>query len=101
MLLSYLAAMGEEILSMPPAPAGDAGTDTAIHNRLLWTGRLGEVALLEPLASPVATLNGVAEAEVRLNDDGHLITAGGREPAILHQYDRIPALRVPLLRALA
>lgn len=100
-MLRYLALMGDEILRTPPPPAGDAGTDTAIHNRLLWTGRLGEVELLEPLASPVATLNCVAEAEVRLNEHGHLITADGHEPAVLHQYDRIPALRSPLLRALA
>ncbi len=86
---------------MEPERAGIGGADTAIHNMLVWTGRLGEPALLEPLNSPIATLNGIDATSVSLSPTGRLLNADGSEPSVLHQYDRLPALRERLLEALA
>jgi hypothetical protein len=90
-----------EILRLSARAAGNGGADTAIHNVLVWTGQLGEVQALETLGSPVATLNGIPEAEVTLSPQGHLLNADGSEPSIVHQYDRVPGLGQALLASLA
>lgn len=87
---AYLELMTEEILRLPAAAARDGGADTAIHNTLIWTDRLGPVHRLETLDSPVATLNGVPEEDVRLSPRGRLLNRDGSEPSVLHQYDRLP-----------
>jgi hypothetical protein len=97
----YLRRFNRELMGLAPAAAGVAGADTAIHNVLLRTGRLGEPCLLEPLQSPVATLNGIPEASVRLSRDGRLLNADGTQPSVLHQYDRLPGLRDSLRSSLA
>jgi hypothetical protein len=97
----YVTLFIGELLRLPPKTAGIGGADTAIHNALLWTNRLTPVHLLEPLASPVATLNGVADADVAISAEGKLLNRDGSEPSVLHQYDRIPAIREGLLRTLA
>jgi hypothetical protein len=98
---TYLREMSSELLRMSPRAAGIGGADTAIHNVLLWTGRFGQVHRLEPLASPVATLTGVEEADVVLSSEGRLLNEDGSEASVLHQYDRLPRLRPGFLRALA
>jgi hypothetical protein len=97
---AYLRLFEQELLSMSPAAAGIGGADTAIHNKLLWTHRLGCVHLLEPLASAVTTCNGIDEAEVRLSPEGRVLNLDGSEASVLHQYDRLPGLRLALLRTL-
>lgn len=98
---NYVRLFNRELLNLSPEGTGIGGADTAIHNMLLWTGRLGEVHRLEPLRSPVATLNGVDETSVRLNASGHVLNEDGSEPSVLHQYDRLPSLRDRLRRTLA
>lgn len=97
----YLRLFSQELLKLPPKAAGIGGADTAIHNMLLWSGRLGQVHALEPLLSPVATLNGIGETEVRLGLGGRLLNVDGSEASVLHQYDRLPGLRLTVLKALA
>lgn len=97
---TYLRLFEQELLSMSPGAAGIGGADTAIHNKLLWTYRLGRVHLLEPLASAVATFNGIDEGEVRLSPEGHILNLDGSDASVLHQYDRLPGLRLALLRTL-
>jgi hypothetical protein len=94
----YLDLMTREILRLSSATARRGGADTAIHNFLVWTDQLGHVEPLETLASPVATLNGIAEDEVKLSACGGLLNADGSEPSIVHQYDRVPGLARALLR---
>lgn len=98
---AYLALMTAEILRLSATAARHGGADTATHNFLLWTNRLDPVRLLETLASPVATLNDVAEGDVKLSPEGKLLNRDGSEPSILHQYDRVPGLAPALLRSLA
>ena len=100
-MLAYLDLMSREILELPSAAARRGGADTAIHNVLLWTGRLGSVQPLETLASPVATLNGIPEDELAIGESGRLLNRDGSEPSVVHQYDRSPSVAPALLRALA
>jgi len=96
-IATYLGLLCAELLRLPAAAARRGGADTAMHNVLLWTGRLGRVELLETLESPVATLNGLSPA---LDSAGRLLNRDGSEPSIVHQYDRVPAITAPLLRSL-
>jgi hypothetical protein len=96
----YLDLMTREILRLSARAAREAGADTAIHNVLLWTGQLGAVEPLETLASPLATLNGISAAEVKLSPRGSLLNTDGSEPSIVHQYDRLPEAAPTLLQAL-
>lgn len=97
----YLCLFAHELLRLPPHRAGIGGADTAIHNVLLWTDRLGQVAPLETLAGPVATLNGIDEGQVRVSAEGRLLNTDGSEPSVLHQYDRLRGVREGLLQSLA
>lgn len=96
----YLDRMTREILQRSGRVTRTGGADTAIHNFLLWTDQLGRVEPLETLASPVATLNGIAEHEVKVGGRGTLLNADGSEPGIVHQYDRVPDLAHALLHVL-
>jgi hypothetical protein len=100
-IANYLEQMTNEILRLSPAQVGIGGADTAIHNVLLWTDRLGSVRRLQTLASPIATLNGVDERDVRLTAGGRVLNADGSEASVVHQYDRLPTVSPKLLRALA
>lgn len=95
----YLRLMREEIVRLSARGAREGGADTAIHNYLVWTGSLGRPRLLETLASPVATLNGVPEHEVALSSEGRVRNRDGSEPSVVHQYDRIRGIASCLLRA--
>jgi hypothetical protein len=97
----YLEQMTGEILLLSPSRVGVGGGDTAIHNVLLWTGRLGAVHQLGTLASPVATFNGIDEWQVRVTPQGKVLNADGSQPSVLHQYDRLSALGATLRRGLA
>lgn len=100
-MLTYLDLMSREIVGLPSAAARRGGADTAIHNVLLWTGRLGPVQHLETLASPVATLNGIPDDELAMSEGGRLLNRDGSEPSVVHQYDRSPSVARELLRSLA
>lgn len=100
-IATYLRLFNQELLGLAPQAAGIGGADTAIHNMLLHTGQLGEARLLEPLRSPVATLNEISEATIQLSAAGHLLNEDGSEPSVLHQYDRLPRLGERLRATLA
>lgn len=97
---NYLAQMTSEILRLSPSRLGVGGADTAIHNVLIRTARLGAVHELPTLASPIATLNGVDERQVHLTPEGKVMNRDGSQPSVLHQYDRLPVIGPRLLRVL-
>ncbi len=99
-MTSYLRLMRSEILRLTAAAARRGGADTAIHNYLVWTGRLDQVQLLETLGSPVATLNGIPEEEISISAEGRILNRDGSEPSVVHQYDRLPGVAERLLPAL-
>lgn len=100
-MASYLEQVAAELLSLSARVVRRGGADTAVHNYLLWTGRLGAVRLLETLGSPVATLNGIPEEELHLDSSGRLTNSDGSVPSVVHQYDRQPKIAEDLLRELA
>jgi hypothetical protein len=100
-IVDYLRQFCGELLALSPSAIGVGGADTAIHNMLLWTGRLGEVQLLEPTASIVATLNAIDPVDIRLDEAGRLLNRDGSQVSVIHQYDRQPQLRESLPRILA
>jgi len=91
-ILDYLTLTTGEMLRIAPWKPGLAGADTAVHNMLLRTGRLGVVHELETFKSPVATLNAVDVDDARLSPDGVLLNEDGSAVAIVHQYDRVAGL---------
>jgi hypothetical protein len=93
----YLEAMAEEIMRLTPVAIGAGGADTAIHNFLLRTRRLGDVNELETLAGPLATLNGFEEEEIPVTTEGRVRNRDGSEISVIHQYDRVPGLASKLL----
>ena len=96
----YLRLMTKEMRGLSAKVARQGGADTAIHNALLWTNQLGDVQLLETLASPVATLNAITADEAKLSAHGTLLNVDGSEPSVIHQYDRVPGLAPGLLATL-
>ncbi len=90
-ILSYLGHMIDELLAFSLAGFAQMA-DQAIHNALLWTGTLGSPAMLQPLASPIATLNFFTLERLDLDDRGRLLNQDGSVVSVLHQYDRIPGL---------
>jgi hypothetical protein len=99
----YLQLMCEEMLGLSryAINTGIGGTDQGIHNTLLWTGRLGDCTFLETLEGPVATLCGVPESQLQMNEDGRLLNRDGSVISVVHQYDRFPSLSAALLRSIA
>lgn len=83
----YLKAMLEEIAAMERA---DAYLDQAAHNRLLHSGKLAPMTLLENFDGPILTVG--SEPKYALNDAGELINRDGSIVALVHQYDRHPEL---------
>jgi hypothetical protein len=69
------------------------GYDQGAHNVLLHTGRLPGVRLHANETGPVLTLGHLTLDEVRTDGRGLVYNAAGGVPAVVHQYDRIPALR--------
>jgi hypothetical protein len=71
--------------------------DQGMHNYLYWTGALEPAAVYENGHGPVYTagneLSVFTDAGFVRNDDGSI-------PAIVHQYDRHPALALQMLHAL-
>ena len=68
------------------------GADTAFHNRILHlTREVPAIAVENNLH--VATMCLEPQADYRLDQASRVVTIDGHMPAILHQYDRHPALR--------
>jgi hypothetical protein len=71
-------------------PTGSRGHDQGIHNVLLHTQALPNARVLEN-GDHVFTLARTPNAEIRISSDG-ILTADGRKPAIVHQYNYHPAV---------
>ena len=71
-------------------PISGRGHDQGIHNVLIHTGALPNARVLEN-GDHVFTLARTPSAEIRIGSDG-ILTADGRKPAIVHQYNYHPAV---------
>jgi hypothetical protein len=89
---AYLDLMAEE-LSAPHNPAPRTfGIDQAIHNHLLWSGRLPDARLHENRQGPVMTMAYMDASQIQRSPQGEVVNDDGRAVHVLHQYDRHPAL---------
>jgi hypothetical protein len=88
-MLGYLAAMTLRLLPFTPGERM-AGYDQGVHNVLVHTGALENLTLHDN-NGPVLTL-AATEGEPEVDAQGLVRNARGRIPAMVHQYDRKPAL---------
>jgi len=87
LVLRYLELMLEQIALMKDAYNC---ADQAAHNVLLHEGRLGRVAKSYNFEGPILTVG--SEPRYRLDDHHRLANRDGSVIAVIHQYDRHPAL---------
>ncbi len=96
--VAYLNAMRAELWAQ--ATAGRlAGLDQGAHNALFRTGRLpGARAVAN--GERVFTVGSMFREDLRVDAQDRVLTAAGRVPEVVHQYDRHPHLIDAILRAL-
>lgn len=87
---AYVRAMSRELLARPFRSTWH-GTDQAVHNVLLWTGRLGTFHRMQSLHGPIATLNATPVDDLEVVD-GRLRNDDGTVVCVVHQYDRVDGL---------
>jgi hypothetical protein len=97
-MLGYLDAMTRLLVPFTPGERM-AGYDQGVHNVLVHTGALGNLTLHDN-HGPVLTL-AATEGEPEVDAHGLVRNACGRVPAIVHQYDRKPALFARIRERLA
>lgn len=90
-MLRYLRAMVEELVELPQF----GGIDQAVHNYLIYTGRLPDARLHENSEAAVVTLAIVPKEEVL-----DALPDGFEHVNVFHQYDRHPPLARLLLERL-
>lgn len=72
--------------------------DQGVHNHLLRRGRLGAVTIVQNGLGRVLTMGGMSR--IHRDGAGTVLNADGSVPAVLHQYDRHPALADTLVSSL-
>jgi hypothetical protein len=86
-ILHYLDILCGEMAVIPPIH----GADTGAHNLLIRTGRIPDVVTSDNESGSVYTLHHVRPDRIRTDSEGFILNDSGR-PAVIHQYDRHPAL---------
>ena len=89
-LVSYLLHMTRAIAETRPETR-HSGIDQAIHNVILNRGLVAGTRAL-PNGEVVLTVPADAEARYAIDDAGDILAPSGAVPAVVHQYDRNPAL---------
>jgi hypothetical protein len=96
----YLRAITDDSIYNLPKIIGMLGADQAIHNKLVYAGLTGVEKQVEKNGEGcIATLHYSTLNEFDLQD-GVLKNKYGKELAVVHQYDRHPALAKEMLSAL-
>jgi hypothetical protein len=87
-VLGYLAAMTKELTIR----VGFMGYDQGIHNYLVHTDAIPDLAHYTNWTGPVLTLGTVPEQELAMPADGLLRNHDGAIVNVIHQYDRQPTI---------
>lgn len=96
----YLRAITDDSISNLSKIIGMLGADQAIHNKLIYAGLTGVEKQVEKNGEGcIATLHYSSLDEFYLKD-GVLKNRYGKEVAVVHQYDRHPALAKEMLSVL-
>lgn len=91
-MAAYLERMAADLAAVPFAVRRKIGADTAFHNRMAHLTHAVPVTLVENNLH-VATMGIEPVSTYRIGPDHLIRTVDGGLPAILHQYDRIPAFK--------
>jgi hypothetical protein len=91
-MTEYLARLAAYLHALPLRLRREGGADTAFHNKIAHLTREVAAEIVENDVH-VATMGLTPPSAYMAGADGVIRTADGRAPAILHQYDRIPALK--------
>jgi hypothetical protein len=94
-MVRYLDTLVAAIQSLPWRLRAKIGADTAFHNRMAHLTREVRMVLVENNLH-VATMGLEPESVYCVDERGQIRTTKGHLPAILHQYDRHPALRAAI-----
>jgi hypothetical protein len=84
-MIKYLTAMSTEVERKSRRQLRHV-EDQGPHNWLIYTGRLGDIAIRENEHARVLTMGAMPSFE--RDGAGNLVNAAGDVPAIVHQYDR-------------
>ncbi len=85
----YLARMAADISAVPLKLRRLGAADASIHHRLVFLSG-GVPGVIMENNVHVATMGLEPDSIYVVGDDGLVRTTDGRQPAILHQYDRVP-----------
>ena len=93
-LVGYLEAMEPELLSRSPVYI----PDQAIHNAMAYLGRFAHLnpVIVKNGDGPVVTVGMMKEAQFNWDEQGRLVDAKKNPYAVIHQFDRHPALAAKL-----
>jgi hypothetical protein len=91
-MTDYLARLAAYLQALPIRLRREGGADTVFHNKIAHLTREVAAEIVENDVH-VATMGLTPPSAYVAGTDGLIRTADGRAPAILHQYDRIPALK--------
>jgi hypothetical protein len=91
-MTAYLSRLSAYLQALPMRIRREGGADTAFHNKIAHLTREVAAEIVENDVH-VATMGLTPPSAYVAGTDGLIRTADGRAPAILHQYDRIPALK--------
>jgi hypothetical protein len=83
----YLVSMCREIWRCLPKVAAIEQYDQAIHNYLIYNGRVN-LELTDNRAGLIATLHYESSSNIQIDAARGVATVQGKAPAIIHQYDR-------------
>jgi len=95
----YLVGMCREIWRCLPKVALIAQYDQGIHNYLIYSGRV-TVELTDNRTGLIATLHHEIPCNIETDAEAGVVAVRGRQPAIIHQYDRHPSLADFVMREL-
>jgi hypothetical protein len=93
---AYLDRMAADLLGVPIETRRRGAADASMHHRLVFLAGGVPGVVMENNAH-VATM-GLEPNAYAVGDDGAVRTADGHAPAVLHQYDRVPAVQAALAR---
>ncbi len=91
----YLARMDADIRAVPVALRRLGGVDASMHHRLVFLDG-GVPGVIVENNVHIATMGLEPDSIYLVGDDGLVRTADGHEPAILHQYDRVPHVKAAI-----
>ncbi len=92
---AYLARMAADIRQVSIEQRRRGAADASIHHRLVFLDGGVPGAIMENNVH-VATMGLEPDSTYVVGADGLVRTADGHVPAILHQYDRVPAVKAAL-----